>query len=58
MSLQLKTVAKGVVCVIITLENLIMGQTEKLNEQPHSRKELVEYQVKQLIDILEQEGLL
>lgn len=26
--------------------------------RPHSRKELLEYQVKQLIEILEQEGLL
>lgn len=26
--------------------------------KPHPRKELLEYQVKQLIDILEQEGLL
>lgn len=29
-----------------------------LLHKPHPRKELLEYQVKQLIDILEQEGLL
>ena len=29
-----------------------------LMHRPHARKELLEYQVKQLIEILEQEGLL
>ena len=29
-----------------------------LLHKPHPRKELLEYQIKQLIDILEQEGLL
>lgn len=29
-----------------------------LMHKPHPRKELLEYQVKQLIEILEQEGLL
>ena len=29
-----------------------------LLHKPHPRKELLEYQVKQLIDLLEQEGLI
>ena len=29
-----------------------------LMHKPHPRKELLEYQIKQLIEILEQEGLL
>ena len=33
-------------------------RTKILLHKPHPRKELLEYQVKQLIDILEQEGLL
>jgi|GEM_PF-4923816 len=37
-----------------------MGQKEKLIEKlkPHPRKELKEYQIKQLIAQLEQEGLI
>lgn len=35
-----------------------MGQKEKLLSKPHPRKELLEYQVRQLIDLLNQEGLL
>ena len=34
------------------------GRTPILLHRPHPRKELLEYQVKQLIDTLEQEGLL
>ena len=33
-------------------------QTKILLHKPHSRKELLEYQIKQLIETLEQEGLL
>ena len=33
-------------------------KTKILLHKPHPRKELLEYQVKQLIDLLEQEGLL
>ena len=33
-------------------------QTKILLHKPHPRKELLEYQVKQLIDLLDQEGLL
>ncbi len=33
-------------------------ETEKLLHKPHPRKELLEYQVKQLIEKLEEEGLL
>ncbi len=33
-------------------------RTKILLHKPHPRKELLEYQVKQLIDLLEQEGLL
>ena len=33
-------------------------QTKILLHKPHPRKELLEYQVKQLIEALEQEGLL
>ncbi|MGX8705403.1 MAG: type II toxin-antitoxin system HicA family toxin [bacterium] len=33
-------------------------QAKILLHKPHPRKELLEYQVKQLIDVLEQEGLL
>ena len=33
-------------------------QTKILFHKPHSRKELLEYQIKQLIETLEQEGLL
>jgi len=32
--------------------------TKILLHKPHPRKELLEYQVKQLIEMLEQEGLL
>ena len=34
------------------------GRAPILLHRPHPRKELLEYQVKQLIDTLEQEGLL
>ena len=34
------------------------GHAPILLHKPHPRKELLEYQVKQLLDILEQEGLL
>ena len=33
-------------------------QSKILLHKPHSRKELLDYQVKQLIELLEQEGLL
>lgn len=37
-----------------------MGQKDKLIKRlkPHPRKELLEYQIKQLIETLEQEGLI
>ena len=45
-----------------TSGSLIMFVSEEhppiLMHKPHPRKELLEYQVKQLIEILEQEGLL
>lgn len=34
------------------------GRAPVLLHKPHPRKELLEYQVKQLIEVLEQEGLL
>lgn len=34
------------------------GRASILLHKPHPRKELLEYQVKQLLEILEQEGLL
>ena len=34
------------------------GKAPILLHKPHQRKELLDYQVKQLIDILEQEGLI
>lgn len=42
---------------------IALGKKEKshapiLLHKPHPRKELLEYQVKQLLEILEQEGLL
>ena len=33
-------------------------QTKILLHKPHPRKELLEYQIKQLIELLEQEGLI
>lgn len=37
---------------------LCEGHSPILLHKPHPRKELLEYQVKQLIEILEQEGLI
>lgn len=34
------------------------GKVPILLHKPHQRKELLDYQIKQLIDILEQEGLI
>jgi len=36
----------------------VRGDTIIILHKPHPRKELLEYQIKQILDILEQEGLL